>query len=300
MRKITTLWIVAALAAISFGVGCKSEKQPPPKSTTTPSVSSSNSTYGDPFLSHLPKSIQLPVTNKTAGFLLYRYGAVLVASGGIMPPPVIVFSNEDAVQRWQSSITTERTQIDGIAIELQAPAMTSFLEARKEAIAVGLDITPRGKDASKRDYADTMRLWESRVKPGLAHWVALHKLDATEAKRIAALSPLDQAGEILRLERDGIWFSPSFKSSIFSSVAPPGASQHLSMLALDINEHNDRRVRAILARHGWFQSVEGDLPHFTYLGVAEAELSGLGLLKTDPKESPERRAFWVPKEIWIL
>jgi hypothetical protein len=74
------------------------------------------------------------------------------------------------------------------------------------------------------------------------------------------------------------------------SVAPPGTSQHLSMLAIDIAEFNDARTREIMASHGWFQTVISDLPHFTYLGVDEAALPDLGLKKVLNGD----RGFWIP------
>jgi len=42
----------------------------------------------------------------------------------------------------------------------------------------------------------------------------------------------------------------SLDKSIIYSVAPPGASQHLSMLALDVKEFQNAKVRETLARHG--------------------------------------------------
>jgi hypothetical protein len=62
------------------------------------------------------------------------------------------------------------------------------------------------------------------------------------------------------------------------------------MLALDVAEYKNERVREILARNKWFQTVVSDLPHFTYLGAAENELLGLGLKKNENCG----QAFWIP------
>ena len=78
--------------------------------------------------------------------------------------------------------------------------------------------------------------------------------------------------------------------SIIYSVAPPGASQHLSMLAFDVAEFNEPQVRKIMSEHLWYQTVVSDLPHFTYLGIAEADLEGAGL----PPVTHLDRIFWVP------
>ena len=103
-------------------------------------------------------------------------------------------------------------------------------------------------------------------------------------------APHEQVPIVLGLEGRGLWFSTDFSKSILYSVAAPGTSQHLSMLALDVAEFENPAVREILARHGWFQTVQTDLPHFTYLGVAESELPALGLKRV----TASRRAFWVP------
>ena len=62
------------------------------------------------------------------------------------------------------------------------------------------------------------------------------------------------------------------------------------MLAIDVKQFADKQVREILARHGWFQTVQSDQPHFTYLGVAESELPARGL---KPVEVGGQK-FWIP------
>ncbi len=62
------------------------------------------------------------------------------------------------------------------------------------------------------------------------------------------------------------------------------------MLAFDAVEFRDPRVRQTLARHGWFQTVLSDLPHFTFLGLAESELPARGL---KPVEECGQQ-FWIP------
>ncbi|HWS55608.1 MAG TPA: hypothetical protein VN228_15825, partial [Pyrinomonadaceae bacterium] len=100
----------------------------------------------------------------------------------------------------------------------------------------------------------------------------------------------EQVAAVLELERDGMYFSTDFSKSILHSVAAPGASQHLAMLAFDVAEFRDARVRRLLERHGWFQTVLSDLPHFTYLGLPEEELPARGLRRVVMHE----QAFWVP------
>lgn len=81
-----------------------------------------------------------------------------------------------------------------------------------------------------------------------------------------------------------------FNNSILFSVAAPGASQHLSMLAFDINEYDNAKVREILERHGWFQTVRNDKPHFTFLGHRREDLSKLGLREIETRNGK----YWIP------
>lgn len=222
--------------------------------------------------------------------LLEEYGAVFVARGGAVPPKTVIFKDEAEVTAFQSSLQTSRESIDGFDIELQAAAMTAWKNARGEAGARGLKITPRSADSARRSYRDTVELWASRVEPALAHWVEQGKLDPAEAERIRGLRPFEQVPEVFKLESKGIYFAKSLDKSIIYSVAPPGASQHLSMLALDIAEYDEGDVIAIMKKNGWYRTVVSDLPHFTFLGVPENELPGLGLKMT----VNGGRAFWVP------
>jgi hypothetical protein len=219
-----------------------------------------------------------------------EYGAVFVTGNGAVPPPRLVFTTADEVRTWQDEVPTRREQLGRFTIELQAPAMDALLAARAEARAKRLDITPRGSDAARRSYEDTVKLWRSRVEPALDHWVGRDRLAVSERDRIRRLAPHAQVPEVLGLEGRGLWFSTDFSKSILYSVAAPGTSQHLSMLALDVAEFESAAVRELLSRHGWFQTVQTDLPHFTYLGVAEEELPRLGLKRI----TSGHRTFWIP------
>lgn len=221
--------------------------------------------------------------------LMADYGAIYVASG-VTPPPTLIFEDEAAVKEWQASVRTESANVGGIQIELQSAAMRALQEARDEALSANLRITPRGTLAARRSYEDNAALWQKRVEAGLSHWTAAGRITREEAERIRSLAPREQLREILRLERGGLYFSTSFSKSILYSVAATGASQHLSMLALDVEENESTAVRAILARHGWFQTVVSDSPHFTFLGATEDKLASLGLKKVES----EGRTFWIP------
>ncbi len=241
------------------------------------------------FYKNLPKGFELPKDD--AGRLLLReYGAVFLARGGAVPPKKVVYRDEADVVAFQNTLERSLATIGGTRIELQTSAMNALKAAIAEAAKSGLSIGPRGADSARRGYNQTVSLWASRVNPGFVHWVGKRRVTQAEANRIKSLTPYQQVPEILSLESQGIFFSKSLDKSIIYSVAPPGTSQHLSMLALDVKEFEDSKVRAILARHGWFQTVSSDLPHFTFLGVEESELPDLGLKKV----SNSNRSFWVP------
>ncbi len=242
------------------------------------------------FLASLPARFRPDPANEVEQRLLREYGAALVARGGVTPPPVMTFPGEAEAQRFQSGLRIEKERIGSVTVELQAPAMRALREARAAARKKRLSITPRGSDSAGRPYAATVRLWKSRVEPGLKHWVRQRRLTQRQASAIQGLPSPRHVAEILRLEGDGLFFNSTFSRSILCSVAPPGASQHLSYLAFDAQEHDHPAVRGILARHGWFQTIACDTPHFTYLGVTEAELPSLGLRRIERGG----RVFWVP------
>ncbi len=222
--------------------------------------------------------------------LVCEYGSVFVARGGVVAPDKVVFADEASVAEFQSRLEIKGSEIGGFDLELQAVAMGALLDAVKIAEANGLSITPRGQDSARRNYNDTIELWQSRVEPALIHWVDKGRMTHKQADAIRALSPCEQVPEVFALESDGVYFSKDLSKSIIYSVAPPGASQHLSLLAFDVAEFDDARVRKMLAEHFWYQTVVSDLPHFTFLGVDEDELPGLGLKRVLNTE----RKFWVP------
>jgi hypothetical protein len=223
--------------------------------------------------------------------ILNEYGAVFVAAGGVLPPPVCIFAGAEEVETFQAAARAAAREFGGVLIELQPAAMRALVAARHEARAQGLDVTPRdGSESARRGYADTIRLWNSRLLPALEHWRGEGRLTAEEAERVRALPVREQVGAVLEMERRGIYFSKDFSKSILYSVAAPGASQHLSLLAFDAAEYGDERVRRILARHGWFRTVRNDCPHFTYLGLGERQLPSRGLRRINTADGE----FWVP------
>jgi hypothetical protein len=223
--------------------------------------------------------------------ILQEYGAMFVAADGVMPPSSCVFTSSAEVESFQSKVQATTETINNIRVELQSNAMKAYLAARDEAQKAGLDIRPRGgEEASRRGFDKTLELWKSRVNPACEHWLTKGRLTSEQIQKLKSLGLKEQVTEVLRLEESGIFFNTFFNRTILSSVAAPGTSQHLSMLALDIEEFKDKRVREIMATNGWFRTVQNDAPHFTFLGRNESELAGLGIKKVETEDGE----FWVP------
>jgi hypothetical protein len=232
-----------------------------------------------------------PSDDPVARRVLHDYGAMFVGADNVLPPSLCVFTSEELVERFQKDAGLVAATIGDAVIELQPAAMSALLEARAIARAEGLQVSPRdGAEAARRSYADTVRLWNSRFLPALNHWTRAGRLSEPQAERLRSLPVHEQVPEVLELEQEGIFFSKDLSKSVLYSIAAPGTSQHIAMLAFDANEFHDQRVREILAQHGWFQTVLSDLPHFTFLGLAEEELPGRGLKRVEV----DGHAFWIP------
>lgn len=238
---------------------------------------------------NLKKSDICDENNVVEKRILNEYGAVFLTNA--TPPPACMFKSENDVTNFQNSLQSSTETIDGAPVQLQADAMKALLAAIEEAKSQGLKITPRdGAEASKRDFGGTVRLWKSRFDPACEHWKGKGKLTDEQVNKLKALPMNEQVKQVLELEQQGLYFNTFFNATILSSVAAPGTSQHLSMLAFDANEFQDTKIRQIMGNHGWFRTVKGDEPHFTYLGVNEGDLKNMGLQKVDTPKGE----FWIP------
>jgi len=232
-----------------------------------------------------------PPLDGVARRMLEDYGAMFVATREVVPPPVCIFHNEAEVRQFQLAAGFSAATIDGAQIELQPAAMRALLRARQQAHDEGLEITPRdGAEAARRSYDDSLRLWNTRFLPALDHWQKQGRLSAEQVEWLKNLPMDQQVRAVLELEEDGIFFSKDLSKSVLYSIAAPGTSQHVAMLAFDVIEFHNARVREILGEHGWFQTVLSDLPHFTFLGFREAELPQRGLKRV----VVQGQAFWIP------
>ncbi len=231
-------------------------------------------------------------TDSVARRIFAEYGAIFVAESRVNFPTKCIFENQNDIETYQNNSISETVIIGGTSITLQKPAMETLLEARKEAAEMNLQITPRGgSTAGKRSYNDTSRFWSSRFNPALDYWSAKGKISRQEVFEAQNLPIRQQIKQVLEWEDEGLYFNTNFSKSILYSVAAPGASQHIFMLALDVQQFDDLRVRNILAKYGWYQTVKSDMPHFTYLGIEESKLPSLGLVAV----LVEGHKFWIPQ-----
>jgi len=232
-----------------------------------------------------------PQSDSVARRILEDYGAIFIANKKVKTPPVCVFTSEAQVTKFQDEADYTTEFVSYADIELQPEAMKALLKAREEAQKEGLDITPRdGAEAARRSFEDSMHLWDTRFLPALDHWLAQGRLTEEQVTRLKNLPLSTQVAEVLELEKSGVYFSKDLSKSILYSIAAPGASQHIAMLAFDVSEFDNPRVREILARHGWFQTVLSDLPHFTFLGLKEKDLPKHGLKSVEA----DGQMFWIP------
>ena len=208
------------------------------------------------------------------------YGSMFVAAESVQLPSTCIFREAEAVEEYQDKLDIDSHRFGAVEIELQRPALEALKKAVVEAAKLGLTISPLdGRVAGRRGYEDTVRIWNSRFHRALNHWSSRGKIRSEDAERARTAPVIEQTRLVINWEKDGLYFSTNFSKSIFYSVAPPGTSQHLSLLAFDVVEAGDPAIRRILNKNGWYQTIRSDQPHFTFLGVPEDQLPSRGLQK---------------------
>ncbi len=230
-------------------------------------------------------------TSIVASRVLESYGAMFSAGDSVVLPSACIQPGESEVIKYQKTLQTKATDVNGTRIELQLKAMEALERAIDNVVAGGSRITPLdGAIAGRRSYGDTLMIWNSRYFPALDYWIRRGRLFESDRDAINRLDLQRKIERVLEWESKGIYFSTDRRRSILTSTAPPGTSQHLALIALDIVEYWDADVRTELNRNGWFQTIIDDPPHFTYLGVPESELSNRGLRAV----AKGGFQFWVP------
>ncbi|MBG1244030.1 D-alanyl-D-alanine carboxypeptidase family protein [Nostoc sp. NZL] len=190
------------------------------------------------FLSAIARKLPVPQTGTYEYILLRAYGAVFVNQDvGIKLPPKYIFANEQETQEFQATLTMGH--VDGTRdCYLQNSAADALNKARslqKIPLKSGY-----GSGDCTRTFNTNLRFW--------------HKY-ANE--------------QVLAKVKEGK------ETKILGLVAPPGTSQHLWGLAIDLRV-GSKEQRKALNENGWFQTVENDVPHWTYVGLTEENLPLFG------------------------
>lgn len=240
------------------------------------------------------RDLRAAFTSPVEKRLFAEYGAIFLTKA--VPPPTIRFADSAAVEAFQSSLATKSARFGEHDIELQAEALDALVAAAAELTQQELTLSARAADSGRRSYAETVALWRRNVTRGLAHWQELGRLEAARADEVLALETGEQVAAILDMEeREELYCGTFFNRSILYSVAAPGASQHLSLLAFDVAEYRDAAVETALNACGWHRTVIHDLPHFTYLGYTAEELAGLDLQAVTHEYGDFACRYFVPR-----
>lgn len=194
------------------------------------------------FLSAIAR--KLPTIPQPATYeytLLRSYGAVFVNPDiGIKLPPKDIFANEQETQQFQATLTMGHVDAtnDCYLQKSAADALNKAIIQQKIPLKSGY-----GSGDCTRTFNTNLRFWNKYANNQV-------------------LAKVQQGKE----------------TKILGLVAPPGTSQHLWGLAIDLRVSNQEQRKA-LNQNGWFQTVESDVPHWTYVGLAEENLSLFGFKK---------------------
>ncbi len=219
---------------------CPNTSQPIVSPTPiTPQIPDANLPESERFLSAI--ATKLPTIPQPGTFeyiLLRAYGAAFVnQQPEIKLPPKVILANEQETKAFQTTLTMGK--VDGTNdCYLQKSAADAFNKA-KSAARISLK-SGYGDSDCTRTFATNLRFWRKYA-------------DNNTLERV----------------RQGK------ETAILGVVAPPGASQHLWGLAIDLQIYSQVQRQA-LNKNGWFQTVENDVPHWTYVGLTEENLPLFG------------------------
>lgn len=209
-------------------------------SVVTPFIPNQQLNDRERFLSAIARKLPIIPQPGTFEYVLLRaYGAVFVnPDTEIKLPQKDIFSNEQETQEFQDTLIMG--QVDGTKdCYLQKSAADALNKAR---LLQNIPLkSGYGSGDCTRTFATNLRFWHKYANNQM-----LERVQQGKETKILAL------------------------------VAPPGTSQHLWGLAIDLRVSNQRQKQA-LNENGWFQTVENDIPHWTYVGLREENLPQFGL-----------------------
>ncbi|MBD2664962.1 peptidase M15B and M15C, D,D-carboxypeptidase VanY/endolysin [Richelia sinica FACHB-800] len=180
----------------------------------------------------------VPQNNSFEYTLLKAYGAIFInQAADIKLPTKVLFTDAQEIKAFQSTLT--RAKVTGTSdCYLQKNAADALNKARE---LVNIPLKSGYIGDCTRDFDMNFRFWRKYANN--------HTLEQVKQGK---------------------------ETKILGTVAPPGTSQHLWGLAIDLRVSTSAQ-RQTLNQHGWFQTVENDAPHWTYLGWTEENLAKFGL-----------------------
>ncbi|WP_017654341.1 D-alanyl-D-alanine carboxypeptidase family protein [Fortiea contorta] len=193
------------------------------------------------FLSAIAHKLSVPQPQTFEYILLRAYGAVFVNSEPeIKLPQKVILANEQETEAFQSTLNMTKVN-GGHDCYLQQPAAAAF---NKALLQINIPLkSGYGSGDCTRTFATNLRFWQKYTNSHTLEKVRLGK-----------------------------------ETAILGTVAPPGTSQHLWGLAIDLRPLNQKQKQA-LNQNNWFQTVENDFPHWTYVGLSEEKLPLFGFQK---------------------
>ncbi|MBW4633938.1 MAG: D-alanyl-D-alanine carboxypeptidase family protein [Iphinoe sp. HA4291-MV1] len=198
-----------------------------------------NLTYKERFLAAITDNLpMIPAPNTFEYILLRAYGSVFVnQKPEIKLPQKVVFTNEQETKQFQSTLILSK--VNGTSNCYLQKLATDALNRARTQVQIPLK-SGYGTSDCTRSFATNLRFWQKYANNN-------------------TLEQVRQGKEI----------------KILGVVAPPGASQHIWGLAVDLRVSNEVQKQA-LNQNGWYQTVENDIPHWTYVGLSEEKLTELG------------------------
>ncbi|NJM71981.1 MAG: peptidase M15 [Scytonema sp. RU_4_4] len=204
-----------------------------------PFTPNQNLTEKERFLAAITNKLSIiPAPNTFEYILLRTYGSAFVNQmPAIKLPPKVLFTNDQETKQFQLTLTMGKVN-NASHCDLQKSAADALNQARAQ-VQIPLKSGYGASDCT-RSFATNLRFW----------------------KKYANNNTLEQV-------RQGK------ETKILGIVAPPGASQHLWGLAIDLRVSNEAQKQA-LNQNGWYRTVEYDVLHWTYVGLPPEKLTEFG------------------------
>ncbi|PLZ97305.1 peptidase M15 [Fischerella thermalis CCMEE 5268] len=209
---------------------------PTPETTSNPNLNLNNK---ERFLAAITDKLSTIPQSGTYEYILLRaYGAAFVNHNPeVQLPSKVLFKDDKETKEFQTNLTMGK--VNGTNNCYLQKAAADALNRAKAQVSIALKSGYADSDCT-RSFAANVRFWRKYAN------------DKT----------------LVRVQQGQ-------ETKILGTVAPPGASQHLWGLAIDLRVSSEAQ-REALNQNGWFRTVEYDVPHWTYIGYLPDKLGDLG------------------------